>query len=202
MNRRTDRRPIGIALAALVVAMIGSTLSYEWWPAVQFATRPLPQRASIEADVESIELIAPPSAIQDDATPSLDALFVRAVTLLHARRYQQAMMVLHHVLQRAPALPEAHVNMGFALLGLGKSRLARDFFYKAIDLHAHQVNAYYGLAMALDQLCERERAMGAMRTYVHLTPPDDRFVRLARAALWEWEADPRHQPSCGSDNDD
>ena len=31
-------------------------------------------------------------------------------------------------------------------------------------------------------------AVGAMRTYVHLTKPNDPYLRKAQAALWEWEA--------------
>jgi tetratricopeptide (TPR) repeat protein len=78
--------------------------------------------------------------------------------------------------------------MGYALIGLGKYAAARDFFEGALELRRDQVNAYYGLAEALDGIGDRSGAIGAMRTYVHLSRPDDLYVRKAQAALWEWEA--------------
>ena len=86
-------------------------------------------------------------------------------------------------------MPEAHVNMGYAMLGLMRFSAARDFFSGAIELRPAQANAYYGLALALDGLNDRPGALGAMRTFVHLAKPDDAFVRKARSALWEWQAE-------------
>ena len=60
-------------------------------------------------------------------------------------------------------------------------------FQTAIDLRPTQVNAYWGLAVSLEGLCDIAGAMGAMRTYVHLAPADDPFLIKANAALWEWE---------------
>ena len=97
------------------------------------------------------------------------------------------MTAFHRVLELDPEMPEAHVNMGFALIGLGRYAAARDFFEGAMALRRDQVNAYYGLAVALDELHDRPGAIGAMRTYVHLSKPDDPYVRKAQAALWEWE---------------
>ena len=49
------------------------------------------------------------------------------------------------------------------------------------------MNAYWGLAVSLEGLCDIAGAMGAMRTYIHLAPADDPFLVKANAALWEWE---------------
>jgi len=119
------------------------------------------------------------------------------VAMLHARRYDYAITALHRVLELAPRMPEAYVNMGFALLGKGEHRAARDFFQAAIDLRPYQHNAYWGLAVALEGLGDLEGAMGAMRTFIHLAPSDPRteaFVRKARAALWEWDSRLRRGP--------
>lgn len=118
----------------------------------------------------------------------VSARFGQAVTMLHAKRYEHAVTALHRVLELAPRMPEAHANMGFALLGLGRPAAARDFFASAIDLRAGQANAYYGLGVALEALGDLPGATGAMRSYVHLAPADDPHLRRARAALWEWEA--------------
>ena len=114
--------------------------------------------------------------------------FREAVMMLHTRHYDHAVTALHRVLELAPRLPEAHVNMGFALLGLGQHAAARDFFTAAIELRPEQVNAYWGLAESLEALCDIAGATGAMRSYIHLAPGEDPFLPKARAALWEWSA--------------
>lgn len=123
-----------------------------------------------------------------------DARFWQAAVMLHARQYEHAMTALHRLLEIAPEVPEVHVNMGFALLGLKRHGAARDFFAAAIDLRPAQANAYYGLATSLDALGDRPGALGAMRTYVHLTVPEDPWLPKARAALWEWQAQPGAAP--------
>ncbi len=116
--------------------------------------------------------------------------FHQAVLMLHAKQYDYAVAALHRVLELAPTLPEAHVNMGFALLGQEAFKAAHDFFQSALALRPMQVNAYYGLGAALEGLSDREGAIGAMRTYLHLAAEDDPYRRKAEAALWEWGGSP------------
>ena len=133
--------------------------------------------------------VTAPLAHQTEArTREVDRRFKEAVVMLHAKQFDHAMTALHRVLELAPKMPEAHVNMGYAMLGLERFAAARDFFTGAIELRPAQANGYYGLALALDALNERAGALGAMRTYVHLAKPDDAHVRKARAALWEWQS--------------
>lgn len=113
--------------------------------------------------------------------------FDQAVVMLHARQYEHAAIALQRVLQLAPGLPEAHVNMGFAMLGMLRAQDAALAFDRAITLQPRQANAYYGLAMALEQQGDLPQALGAMRSYLHLAAPDERYRAKARAALWEWE---------------
>jgi len=113
--------------------------------------------------------------------------FRQGVVMLHARQHGHALTAFHRVLQLEPRMPEAHANMGFALLGLGRPAQARDFFESAIELRREQMNAYYGLAVALEALTDVNGAIGAMRTYTHLAREDDPYLPKARAALWEWE---------------
>lgn len=115
-------------------------------------------------------------------------LFGRAVASLQARRHADAARVLEEILRRAPHLPEAHVNMGFAQLGLGEHARAARFFESAIDLRPAQANAYFGLAEALEVTGDLRGARGAMRAYVHLSAADDPYLPRARAAIWEWSA--------------
>lgn len=118
----------------------------------------------------------------------VDERFRQGVVMLHARQYDHAMTAFHRVLQLAPRMPEAHVNAGFALVGLKRHKEARDFFDAATELRPQQANAYYGLAVALEGLGDLEAASGAMRTYLHLTGTEDPYRRKAEAALWEWQS--------------
>ena len=114
--------------------------------------------------------------------------FDQAVLMLHAKQYEHAVAALQRVIALAPRLPEAHVNLGFAWLGLNDAVQAQRAFETAIDLRVDQANAYYGLAMALEQRGDLQAALGAMRSYLHLSRTDDTYRTRARAALWEWEA--------------
>ncbi len=115
--------------------------------------------------------------------------FDAAVLLLHARRFDDARVLLQRVIELEPGLPEAHANLGFALLGAQQPQAARDAFERAIALRPAQANAYYGLALAQESLGDLELALGAMRSYLHLGRGESEdHQRRARAALWEWEA--------------
>jgi tetratricopeptide (TPR) repeat protein len=112
--------------------------------------------------------------------------FRQGVVMLHAKRYNEAATAFHRVLKLSPEMPEAHVNMGFTLLGLKEYKAARDFFEGAIALKRNQLNAYFGLAIALEGLQDLRGARGAMRTYLHLAPAEDKYRRKAESAIWEW----------------
>lgn len=113
--------------------------------------------------------------------------FEQAAAMLHAKQYDYAITALHRVLELSPRMPEAHANMGYALLGLEKHKAAGDFFNTAIELNPYLGNAYWGLAIVLEKSGDYQGALGAMRTYIHLAKPNDPYVRKARSALWEWE---------------
>lgn len=163
--RGRDVRLLGVAITAGIVALGGAGLAY----------------------VPSGVAPAGPAAAVPHAT-DMDLAFRQGVAMLHARQYEHATAAFHRVLKFAPAMPEAHANMGFALVGMGRHREARAFFEGAIELQPRQVNAYYGLALAAEGLGDLEVARGAMRTYVHLAPAGDPHRRKAESALWEWSA--------------
>ena len=163
---------VAVALGGLALAWMGDETSR---PAVRATAAPDPRAdASGHAATERGR--------------EIEQRFKQGVVMLHARQFEHAMTAFHRVLELAPDLPEAHVNMGFALIGLERYAAARDFFESATALRANQVNAYYGLAVALEGMKDLPGAIGAMRTYVHLNRADDPFMNKARAALWEWES--------------
>jgi tetratricopeptide (TPR) repeat protein len=165
--RRTDRRRVGVLLTVLAVASGGLVLR------------------AIEPSS------TPAAAVVAVALPHGDEVrrrFDEAVVMLHAKRYDHAVTALHRVLVLAPGLAEAHVNMGYALLGLKRTTEARAFFEGAMAIRPELANAYYGLALANEAAGDLALATGAMRSYLHLAR-DERpeHLRRARAALWEWE---------------
>lgn len=125
--------------------------------------------------------------------------FEQGVMMLHMRQFDYAVKAFQRVIALAPKMPEAHVNTGFALLGLEQWDTARAFFQSAIELKRDQMNAYYGLAMSLEALGDVHGALGAMQTYIHRAQPDDPFRERAEAAMWEWrEAVSQPKPPSGA----
>lgn len=178
MNRLRKCRHARLALLLAVVATCG------------FLANGFTRENAVAADVDqpAVESRAGDETQTASATQEISARFQHAVIMLHAKEYDYAVTALRRVLELAPRMPEAHVNMGFALLGLRHPETARDFFLTAIELRPQQTNAYWGLAESLEALCDYPGAIGAMRTYVHLADREDPYLPRARAALWEWES--------------
>ncbi len=139
------------------------------------------------------------AAVRQTEGDELKPLFAAAVEQMQQGRYRHALDLWHRALLLAPELPEIKVNMGFSLYELGEYAIARDFFIEAMTQDAYQANAYYGLALTSEKMNDFEGAVGAMRSYIHLAggKEDKKYLRLARAAIWEWEAriDERRQSS-------
>ncbi|MCB1888246.1 MAG: tetratricopeptide repeat protein [Rhodocyclaceae bacterium] len=172
---RVDSRPraIGLTLAGV---LIGGLLIARYDDIVESVSS-LRLRGHVEIQRRNA---------QDQRNTELDQRFSQGVVMLHARRYDDAAQAFHRVLQLAPELPEAHVNMGFAMIGLKQWGTAHDFFNTAIELHPEQANAYYGLAICLEAMSDLPGAINAMQTYLHRGAADDPYRRKAQAALWEW----------------
>lgn len=130
----------------------------------------------------------------------IDRRFSSGAALLNMKQFEAAASEFHRVLELAPQMPEAHVNMGFAMIGVQRYATARDFFNAAIDLNRNQHNAYFGLAVALEGLHDLPGALGAMRSYVHLSKAADAYLPKANAAIWEWEAALKKSPGSNGGN--
>lgn len=180
------------AVAASASTGVGGTRRLGGWPWWRLtAMGALAVGGALVAQAPPPALVpsmVPTQHARNMASTELRQRFDQAVVMLHARQYEHAATALQRVLQLAPGLPEGHVNMGFAMLGLKRGGEAAVAFERAIDLQPRQANAYYGLAMAMEQQGDMEAALGAMRSYLHLSRPDERYHAKARAALWEWEA--------------
>jgi len=128
-----------------------------------------------------------PPTPEEERMAEITMRFEQAVVMLHARQYEHAATALHRVMTLAPRMPEVYVNMGYAKLGQALPQEALVFFETATQLKPEQANAYWGMAIALESGGDLAGALGAMRTYLHLSSGDDNFARRARSALWEWE---------------
>jgi tetratricopeptide (TPR) repeat protein len=155
-----------------------------------FAVRQIPGRGVVGEVPPSLALASGASAPQDlppPADPTFDGHFRAGVLLLQAGRHGEAIAMLETARQLRPHVPEVHVNLGFAHLGRRDFRAAETAFTRAVEIRPRQANAYYGLAESLEAQGDIEGALGAMRTYVHLTPETDPFHRRGLSALWELE---------------
>ncbi len=175
--KRRDVRTGAIAATVVAIALGGALLSYDGG-----FSKPAAKSAAVAPAA-----LDPAGHAAERRSAEVRARFEQAVMMLHARQYEHAAAALHRVLELAPEMPEVHVNMGYAMLGLERPGAARDFFEGATALRPGQANAYYGLALSLERLGDFEGALGSMRTYVHLSPPDDPFAAKAKAAVAEWE---------------
>lgn len=117
----------------------------------------------------------------------IDLRFKQGVIMLHAKDYDHAIAAFHRVIELAPNMPEAYVNMGFAMLGKKEYGAAADFFDEATTLRSDQINGYYGMAVAQEGLGNLRAAVEAMRAYLHRAPANDPFRTKAEAAVWEWQ---------------
>lgn len=164
------------ALALTVGLVIAGGLAIAYWP------------DKLHTSVSGLPEENRAAHVREKAETEIRQRFQQGVTMLNDKQHEQALKEFHRVLELAPDMPEAHVNAGYALIGLGRFAVARDFFDSALALRKNQVNAYYGLAVSLEGLNDLPGALGAMRAYLHLAPADDPYRRKAEAAVWEWEA--------------
>jgi len=154
----------------------------------------IPSQAELVQQTE--QTMPPPAVTKSPAQPltpeeeriaEITTRFEQAVVMLHAKQYEHATTALHRVMTLAPRMPEVYVNMGYAKLGQELPKEALVFFETATELKPEQANAYWGMAVALESSGDLAGALGAMRTFLHLSSGDDNFARRARSALWEWE---------------
>ncbi len=183
-------RTVSIISVGLLLIMVAMAAGFSKRSQYQFQVPVVVPEVEMfaEADVD------PKKHSQQYRLAQIEERFQQAVAMLHAKEYEFAIKALQRVIELAPRMPEAYVNTGYALIGMEDYKTAADFFGSAIELKPYQANAYWGLAVSMEKQGELDAALGAMRTFIHLSPPNDPFLRQARSALWEWESSLKRGP--------
>lgn len=180
-----NNRIWGVSLTITAIAVFGLAVRFLPDDGPRFTTIPLTQES--EQHLVRIDPATNPKGHELQARKiELDTRFQQAVAMLHAHQYEYAIKALGRVLELSPRMPEAHINMGYAHIGLKEYKGAGDFFNTAIDIKPMQINAYYGLALAYEGQNKLHLALSAMESYVHLADKDEPYLPRARAAIWEW----------------
>ena len=179
MRRRIDRRrtviPLALGITVLGGALLSAYLSRN-------AAEPVEPAAAVVANTQTHEFL------DDEPARRAHQSFQQGVAMLQAGQFDYAVAAMHEVLAIYPALPEAHANMGYALLGAGDAGAAADFFNSATDLRPSLHNAYYGLALAERENGNDTAALAAMQAYAHLAAEDERHLPRAKEIIWELPA--------------
>lgn len=179
------KRPLGRTLCALAVSvLLGACGDGVTGQAAEKTPHAFAKNVPAVASAVSVAGVG--SFESTERAKEIDVRFKQAAAMLHIRQYRYAATALHRVLELAPDMPEAHVNMGYAMLGMERYVDAAESFNKAIRLKSSQANAYYGLALASYNTGDSGAAINALNNFIRLSPPGDPHVSKARSALAEW----------------
>lgn len=177
-HKRHDRRIMAIVLTLFMVVGLGILLNSvsEWFPVEWESTSiydPLPLDTT--------------DVVQHKKVQKLSLDFKKAVSLLHLKKYTAALPLWQHVVKQAPWMPEAQVNLGFTLLGLGRSSEAESAFEAALVIQPTQSNTLYGLAMA--QAAQRRfvAAITNMQAYIKLASKKSTHTTRAQTLIAQWQ---------------
>ena len=176
MSGRIDKRRTLIPVALILTIAGGAAIQFHVADSGRNAETALPQAGNETGDAR---------AIADPHAMHVQQRFEDAVALLQAGHFEYAIAALREVLAIKPGLPEAHINMGYALLGMGNSSAAASHFETASDLRPSLYNAYYGLALAERDNGNETKALAAMQAFAHLADQGDRHLPRAQEFIWE-----------------
>lgn len=129
-----------------------------------------------------------PRQEEDKLQRELAARFKQGVAMLQLGEFEHAVTAFHRVLVLAPGLPEAHLNMGFALYELKDYQGAQRFFEGAKALAPDFLNVEYGLAISLFAQGKAIEAVHHMATYLRGLKHDDPFRKAAEEKMKKMES--------------
>jgi tetratricopeptide (TPR) repeat protein len=151
------------------------------------AARPaglLPRAARVAAQAAALLLLI---AIRLVAQPGVEH-WQRGQTALKAGSYEEAESEFRKFIQAAPAVGEAHVNLGLALHLQRKNSEAVESFRRAIKLRPTLANAHLFLGIDLFNLNKTNEAIVSLSRYTQMAPRDPQghyYLGLSHAARGE-----------------
>ena len=110
------------------------------------------------------------AALKTDSAAEANRLFAQAVAAHQAGRLKECVPLYRRVLALAPAVPEAHHNLGIALKGLDKIEEAVRCYGQAIALAPSYADAHNSLGNALSDLGRLEEAALSFQKAIDLAP--------------------------------
>lgn len=134
-------------------------------------------------DVSPVARGSDPRQEADKLQRELATRFEQGVAMLQLGEYEHAVTAFHRVLVLAPGLPEAHLNMGFALYELKDYQGAQRFFEGAKALAPDFLNVEYGLAISLFAQGKTIEAVHHMARYLGSLKQDDPFRKVAEEKM-------------------
>jgi Flp pilus assembly protein TadD len=147
VRRRIDKRRTVIPLALGITLLGGALLSVY-----------LSRDGTEPVETATVSNTGAHDFLGDEQARRAHQNFQQGVAMLQAGQFDYAVTALHEVLAIYPALPEAHVNMGYALLGAEREG-GND-----------------------------KAALAAMQAYAHLAAEDERHLPRAKEIIWELQA--------------
>lgn len=149
------------------------------------------RRAIAEQDPEPEEPPVSDKAVSDPKTVETKKILKEASEKIRAKRYDEAIAILHAAREQVQHEPRSYMTMARALEGRRDYDAARDFYAAAVGKDPYLADAYFGFATASEALGDLEAAIGGMRNFLHVQPnPDPGRLKVAqaRSAIWEWES--------------
>jgi hypothetical protein len=123
------------------------------------------------------------AAAQSRAPASAEAWFQQGLSLMRSARLQEAIEAFRRSLEMDPNSAVARTNLGFCLFDLHRYAQAIEVFEQTLERSPQHFDALYGLALAHQNLGQRDEAIAAWRRYI-AEAPDSTWKQQARNHLF------------------
>jgi Flp pilus assembly protein TadD len=127
---------------------------------------------------------AGPAGSSPEGGKELGEVYRRAVEALKAGQDAEAESLLKEVVAAAPAVAEAHYNLGYLASKRGDSAAAEAAFRKAVELQPKASDSYVALAALLGQKGRGEEALKLLQASAGRFEADGRFQFALGAAAF------------------
>lgn len=124
-----------------------------------------------------------PAGPPSEAPVTAEDWFRAGLSLMREARLAEAVRAFESSLRLRPDHPNAQTNLGYCLLDLHQLNRARALFAQVSARYPDLSEAQFGLALALEQLGERDAAVSAWRRFLSRAQPGSPWAARARQHL-------------------